>query len=88
MTVAALVAPDDATTDAAGARRRRAAAGCATRPLPLLDPAPAGRYEVVSAAPPEHFEEAVARAVSRIADGEFEKIVLAREVQVHAPRGA
>ncbi len=51
----------------------------------MLDPAPAGRYEVVSAAPPEHFEEAVARAVSRIADGEFQKIVLAREVQVHAP---
>ena len=37
--------------------------------------------------PPEHYEQAVARAVR--ADrraGELEKIVLAREVQVHAPR--
>ena len=36
--------------------------------------------------PPAHYEEAVARAVQRIRAGEFEKIVLAREVEVHAPR--
>ena len=38
--------------------------------------------------PPEHYESAVARAVERIRAGELEKIVLAREVQVHAPRRA
>ena len=67
---------------AARAPRRRAARRL---PLPLLDPDPAGRYRVVSATPPEHYEEAVARAVERIAAGDLEKIVLAREVQVHAP---
>ena len=38
--------------------------------------------------PPEHYEAAVARAVERIRAGALEKIVLAREVQVHAPRAA
>jgi isochorismate synthase EntC len=36
-------------------------------------------------APPEHYEGAVARAVERIRAGDFEKIVIAREVAVHAP---
>ena len=36
--------------------------------------------------PPEHYESAVARAVERIRAGALDKIVLAREVQVHAPR--
>jgi isochorismate synthase len=40
---------------------------------------------VVSPMPPAHYEEAVARAVQRIAENEFEKVVLAREVEVHAP---
>jgi len=53
--------------------------------LPMLDPAPAGRFRIASEAPPEHFEAAVARAVERIRAGDFEKIVLAREVAVHAP---
>src|SRR5436305_8848357 len=35
--------------------------------------------------PPSHYEEAVARAVERIRGGEIEKVVLAREVEVHAP---
>jgi salicylate biosynthesis isochorismate synthase/menaquinone-specific isochorismate synthase len=34
--------------------------------------------------PPEHYVAAVARAVERIRAGEFAKIVLAREVEVHA----
>ncbi len=55
-------------------------------PLPLLDPSPTGRFVVQSPIPPAHYEEAVARAVQRIRDGEFEKIVLAREVHVRAPR--
>ena len=44
------------------------------------------RTAVVSPMPPSHYEEAVARAVERIRAGELEKIVLAREVEVHAPR--
>jgi isochorismate synthase len=54
-------------------------------PLPLLDPAPTGSYEVHSVMPPSHYEEAVARAVARIRAGELDKIVLAREVRVEAP---
>ena len=38
--------------------------------------------------PPEHYEAAVARAVELIRAGELEKVVLAREVQVHAGGGA
>jgi isochorismate synthase len=55
-------------------------------PIPLLDPAPVGRFRVQSAMPPAHHEEAVARAVARIRAGELEKVVLAREVRVHSPR--
>ena len=55
------------------------------QPLPLLDPAPTGTFQVHSALPPSHYEEAVARAVERIRGGEVEKVVLAREVQVEAP---
>jgi isochorismate synthase len=51
--------------------------------MPLLDPDPVVRARVASAAPPEHFEAAVARAVERIEAGEIEKVVLAREVRVH-----
>ena len=54
-------------------------------PLPLLDPAPAGRFSIASSAPPEHYEAAVAEAVRRIRAGHFEKVVLAREVRVRAP---
>ena len=48
-------------------------------------PRPSGAYEVRSPMPPSHYEEAVARAVQRIRAGELEKVVLAREVEVHAP---
>jgi salicylate biosynthesis isochorismate synthase len=61
-------------------------AGLCIRALPLLDPAPAGRFQVASAMPPEHYEAAVGRAVQLIDAGDIEKIVLAREVLVHAPR--
>jgi salicylate biosynthesis isochorismate synthase len=54
--------------------------------LPMFDPAPTGAYRVLSPMPPAHYEEAVARAVQRIRAGELEKIVLARDVEVHAPR--
>ena len=52
--------------------------------MPLLDPDPVDRARVAGAAPPSHYEEAVRRAVERIRSGELEKVVLAREVRVHA----
>ena len=54
--------------------------------MPLSDPDPVGTARVASAAPPSHYEAAVARAVELIAAGELRKVVLAREVRVHAPR--
>ena len=56
--------------------------------MPMLDPDPVEQARVAGAAPAEHFESAVARAVERIAGGEVEKVVLAREVRVHMPRPA
>ncbi len=85
MTLAALVEPDDDPTELLGRLCARAEE-LRQLPLPLLDPAPTGRFEVLSAMPPEHYEQAVARAVQLIREGRMEKIVLAREVQVHAPR--
>lgn len=77
--------PDDTVVDGLGRCQRRLSS-LRNAPLPLVDPAPVGRYEVSSPIPPAHFEAAVARAVQRIRAGELEKIVLAREVEVHAPR--
>jgi isochorismate synthase len=85
MTLTAIARPDD-LVDELMARLERRLAELREKPLPLLDPAPAGRYQVASAMPPEHYEAAVASAVRLIAQGELEKVVLAREVQVHAPR--
>jgi salicylate biosynthesis isochorismate synthase/menaquinone-specific isochorismate synthase len=84
LTLAALATPDD-TADDLVARIERRAAELRSAPLPLLDPDPAEHARVVSTMPPEHYEAAVARAVERIRAGELEKIVLAREVAVHAP---
>jgi salicylate biosynthesis isochorismate synthase/menaquinone-specific isochorismate synthase len=53
--------------------------------MPMLDPDPLVTPRVAGAAPPEHYESAVSRAVERIRSGEIEKVVLAREVRVHAP---
>ena len=55
--------------------------------MPMLDPDPLVTPRVAGAAPPEHYESAVARAVERIRAGELQKVVLAREVRVHAPSG-
>ncbi len=85
LTLAALATPDDTAEDLL-ARLDARLAELREAPLPLLDPAPTGRYRVVSTMPPEHYEGAVARAVERIRAGALEKVVLAREVQVHAPR--
>ncbi|MEA2211845.1 MAG: menaquinone-specific isochorismate synthase [Solirubrobacteraceae bacterium] len=78
-------APDDTMPELL-ARAERRLLSLRSRALPLLDPAPSGRYEVASVMPPAHYEQAVARGVQRIRAGELEKVVLAREVEVHAPR--
>jgi isochorismate synthase len=85
LTLAALASPDD-TSEELLARLTGRTQQLQIGALPLLDPAPAGRFQVASAMPPEHYEAAVARAVELIAGGRMEKIVLAREVLVHAPR--
>jgi salicylate biosynthesis isochorismate synthase len=85
LTLAVYASPDD-TPEELLARLERRLAELRSDPMPMLDPAPAGRFQIASAMPPEHYEDAVARAVERIRGGELEKIVLAREVHVHAPR--
>jgi salicylate biosynthesis isochorismate synthase/menaquinone-specific isochorismate synthase len=85
MTLAALARPDDVPEQLL-ARLESRLAQLRSLPLPLLDPAPTGRFQVASAMPPQHYEGAVSRAVEMIGAGIMEKIVLAREVQVHAPR--
>ncbi len=84
LTVSALVQADD-TADGLLAGIESRLGELRTDPLPLLDPDPVGRYVVAASTPPEHYEAAVARAVERIRAGSLEKIVLAREVSVHAP---
>ena len=59
-----------------------AIAGLREAPLPMIDPGPGAGARVRSVLPPSHFEEAVAGAVDRIRATEFEKVVLAREVEV------
>jgi menaquinone-specific isochorismate synthase len=85
LTLATLACADDMPGELL-ARLEGRLAELQMRELPLLDPAPAGRFQIASAMPPEHYEAAVSRAVELIGKGEMEKIVLAREVQVHAPR--
>ena len=68
LTVAALAAPDDVPEELA-ARLDARVRGLRHAALPLLDPAPAGRFRIDSVAPPEHYVEAVARAVERIRAG-------------------
>ena len=84
LTVSALACADDIPEELHARLERRLAELC-ERPLPLLDPAPVGRHVVASAMPPEHYEQAVQRAAELASSGELEKIVLAREVLVHAP---
>lgn len=83
-TVAALVRDGDRVQDL-GARLQQRLAGLKDEALPLLDPHPTEHHTVSGAMAPEHYEAAVARAVELIAAGRLEKIVLAREVDVHGP---
>jgi salicylate biosynthesis isochorismate synthase/menaquinone-specific isochorismate synthase len=85
LTLCALTGPGvDASRTSArlGARL----AGLREAPLPFADPHPTGAVEIASALAPERFERSVARAAKRIRAGELEKVVLAREVVVEAPR--
>src|SRR3954452_134857 len=84
LTLAARATPDDTPEDLLERLQRRLAE-LRSAPLPLLDPLPTERARVASVMPPEHYEAAVARAVERIRAGELQKLVLAREVAVHAP---
>jgi isochorismate synthase len=84
LTLAALAQPDDTTEDLLAGLNSRLEE-LSGPPLALLDPAPTGRFQVSSGMPPEHYEAAVSRAVEMIRAGRLQKIVLAREVQVHAP---
>ena len=81
-----VVAQGDEAPEALLERADRRLAGLVPAGMPLFDPDPVEAARVVSAAPPEHFEEAVRRATERIAAGEMDKVVLAREVRVHTPR--
>ena len=87
LTLAALACPDDVPEELL-ARLERRLSELRRGALALLDPAPTGRFQVASAMAPEHYEQAVLRATEMIAAGRFRKIVLAREVQVHAGGGA
>jgi salicylate biosynthesis isochorismate synthase len=84
LSVTALAGPDDLPEDLAGRLGARVQE-LRMQSLPLLDPDPAGEHLLASAMPPEHYEQAVSRAVELASQGTLEKIVLAREVLVHAP---
>jgi salicylate biosynthesis isochorismate synthase/menaquinone-specific isochorismate synthase len=66
-----------------------ARAGLSTALLVPRSPDPADPFlagpDVRSVLAASHFTEAVSRAVDRIATGDFEKIVLAREIEVRSP---
>jgi salicylate biosynthesis isochorismate synthase len=85
MTVNVVLDGDEAP-EALLERVDRRLAALTPAPMPLLDPDPVDRAKVVSAAPPSHYEHAVERAVERIRAGALQKVVLAREVRVHAAR--
>jgi len=84
LTVNALVGPGDDAERRGAELGARLAGLRADATLPLLDPHPTARPEISSARPPRAFEDAVERATARIAAGEMQKVVLAREVIVSA----
>jgi isochorismate synthase len=70
---------------ASSARLRARVAALQDARLPLADPNLTDEARISSVLPPERFEGSVAQAVERIRAGELDKVVLAREVVVHAP---
>lgn len=85
-TLTALVDGDEAPEAIVERLERRLASVSPDAEMPLFDPDRVLSARISGAAPPEHYEGAVARAVERIRAGRLEKVVLAREVRVHAPR--
>jgi isochorismate synthase len=75
-----------ADPEAVQAALARRLASLRERDLPLLDPEPRGEARITSVTPPGSYEAAVARATDRIGAGSLEKVVVAREVAVEAPR--
>ncbi len=65
-------------------RLERRLASMHEKPLPLVDPHPRTATGILSVTPPSAYEAAVATATERIAAGQLEKVVLAREVAVEA----
>ena len=55
-------------------------------PLPIVDPDPAGGYDIASVLPPHEFERAVADCARAVRAAEVAKVVLAREVRVTSGR--
>jgi len=86
VTLTAVVEGDEAPEAVAERLERRLASIAPDAEMPLFDPDPVLSAQISGAAPPEHYEGAVARAVERIRAGDLEKVVLAREVRVHGPR--
>lgn len=83
MTVNSMVDRDE-DTESIAARLLARVAALSPSGLPMLDPHPSHRPRIESARSPGEFESSVAAAVDRIRSGEIEKVVLAREVVVHA----
>lgn len=84
LTLATVVRPGDGGAAAHMERLERRLASLEPASLPLIDPSPVQPPRVASAAAPEHYEGAVRRATELIGRGEIRKVVLAREVRVHA----
>ncbi|MEJ7716095.1 MAG: chorismate-binding protein [Thermoleophilaceae bacterium] len=82
LTVTVAVEAVEGGADDALSRARKRLEGVRPASMPMLDPSPVLKPRVSGAASPSHYEEAVRRAVGRIAAGEMEKVVLAREVRV------
>jgi isochorismate synthase len=55
-------------------------------PLPMVDPDPAGGFDIASVLPPYDFERAVAEGAARVRRRDVDKVVLAREVRVTSAR--
>ena len=77
-------AGDDPAQVAARAAGRLVALGRDS--LPLVDPDPAGGYEIDSVRPPTEFERAVEEGARLVRAGDVDKLVLARAVRVSAAR--
>ncbi|HET8567319.1 MAG TPA: isochorismate synthase [Solirubrobacterales bacterium] len=84
LTVNAVVRPGEGVDEPGEELAARLAALRLDTPLPLLDPHPTAHAEIRSARLPREFEAAVEGATTRIAAGQFSKVVLAREVIVSA----